>query len=167
MLSLFVASLLIVPSSALTVQVGSPVRVEACRPVEISVATSTPKVRAGTRPAFSVTVTNNGHRSARVLDVRNGRRNDLQDTYYELFILQGGRVMDLPAVISDPGPISDADYVVVKPGERVDVRPLSYRRVTERLPPGEYSAFILFWRNPGEAHRSQCRSSEARFVVSK
>jgi len=132
----------------------------------VTVATSTPMVRAGTRPEFSVVVVNKSDRPIRVLDVRNGRRRDLQDTYFELFIVDGRRIVNLARLISDPGPVSDEDDVVLKPGERIEVRPLSYTSSTERLPPGTYSAFILFWQNPLTL-TSRCRSSEARFVVSK
>jgi hypothetical protein len=85
--------------------------------------------------------------------------------YFELFVVKDGRLVDLPIIISDPGPISDADYVVLKPGERLDVRGLSYKRAAERLTPGIYAAFVLFWLNPLEAPTSRCRSSEVRFVV--
>ena len=100
----------------------------------------------------------------RVLDVQKGRRNDLQVVYFELFFVDGRRMMDLPSVISDPGPISDADYAVLKPGEQIEVGPLSYTRSAERLPPGRYSAFIVFWQDP-ETRTSRCRSREAQFVV--
>ena len=152
-------------ASVSAAQVQSPTTIQACRAAEVAVATSTPVVRAGTRPEFSVVVANKSDASIRVLDVRNGRRNDLQDAYFELVIVEGRRVVDLPSVISDPGPISDADYTVLKPGERIRVRSLSYTRSAERLSPGKYSAFILFWQNP-ETGTSRCRSSEARFVVS-
>jgi len=153
--------------SVLTSQVVSPVIVETCQPTEVeaTVATSTPRIRAGTRPQFSVSVTNTSSSSIRVLDVRDGRRNDLQDVYFELVIVKDGRVVDLPTVISDPGPISSADYLVLNPGEHLDVRQLSYKRVAERLAPGEYAAVVLLWRNPEEAPTSRCRSSDVRFVV--
>jgi len=144
----------------------SPTNVQVCRAAAVGVATSTPMVRVGVRPQFSVIVANESDRSMRVLDVRNGRRVDLQDNYFELVVIEGRKVVDLPRAISDPGPISDADYAVLKPGERMEVRPLSYTRSTERLPAGTYSAFILFWQDPGMPHTSGCRSSEARFVVS-
>lgn len=54
----------------------------------------------------------------RVLDVRDGRRNDLQDVYVELFIVEGRQVVDSRRFISDPGPIADTDYAVLKPGGR-------------------------------------------------
>jgi hypothetical protein len=62
----------------------------------------------------------------RVLDVRQRRRSDLQDVYFELFILEERRLVDLPRAISDPGPISKADYAVLQPCERMEVRPLRY-----------------------------------------
>jgi hypothetical protein len=161
---LFVPILVGLPS-VLAAQVVSLAGVERCQATEVTVATPTPRIRAGTRPQFSVIVTNKSSRSIRVLDVRDGRRNDLQDVYFELVIVQDGRVVDLPTVISDPGPISNADYLVLNPGERLDVRRLSYKRVAERLAAGEYAAFVLFWRNPEEAHTSRCRSSEVRFVL--
>jgi hypothetical protein len=144
----------------------SPVTVETCQETDVTVATPTPTIRAGIRPEFSVAVTNRSSRSIRVLDVRNGRRTDLQNVYFELFIVQDGRVVDLPIVIADPGPISDADYLVLKPGERLDVRGLSYKRAAERLTAGRYAAFVLFWMNPQEAPASRCRSSDVRFLVS-
>jgi hypothetical protein len=153
-------------ASVSAAQMQSPTTVPVCQAANVAVATSTPMVRAGTRPQFSVVVANKSERSMRVLDVRNGRRNDLQDRYFELFILEGRHVIDIPSVISDPGPTADADYAVLKPGERIEVRPLSYTRVAERLPPGKYSAFILFWQNPYAPHASRCRSSEAHFVIS-
>lgn len=149
------------------VQVASPTVVQACQAIDVAVAISTPTVKAGSRPQFSVVVANKSTRPTRVLDVRSGRRTDLQDVYFELFVVKNGRVVDLPMVVSDPGPISGDDYLELKPGERMDVRPLSYKRVTEHLPRGEYSAFVLFWRVPEQAHTSRCRSSEVRFVVSE
>ena len=140
-------------------QMQSPTTVQPCRVAEVTVATSTPTVRVGTRPEFSVVVANKSHRSMRVLDVRNGRRKDLQDAYFALLILEGRQLVELSSVISDLGPISDTDYAVLNPGERIEVRPLSYTRSAERLPPGKYSAVVLFWQNP-ETPASRCRSSD-------
>jgi hypothetical protein len=153
-------------ASAVVAQMQSPTTVQVCRSADVAVTTSSPVVKAGTRPQFSVVVTNKTDSSIRVLDVRDGRRNDLQDTYFELFIVEGARVVNLPSVISDPGPISDVDYAVLRPGERIEVRLVSYKRVAERLPPGNYSAFVLFWQNPQMPPTSRCRSNEARFTVS-
>jgi hypothetical protein len=157
---------IVVTQASVSAQMLSPAKVDVCLAANVTVTTSTPMVKAGTRPQFSVVVTNKSDRSMRVLDVRDGRRNDLQDSYFELFIVDGQKLIDLPIIISDPGPITDADYAVLKPGQRIEVRPLSYKRVAERLPPGTYSAFVLFWQNPQTPHTTRCRSSEARFAVS-
>lgn len=146
-------------------QPQSAMKVPACRSAEVTLQTTTPGVKAGTLPEFSAIVRNNSARAIRVLDVRHGRRPDLQDNYFELFIVARRRVIDLPSAISDPGPISDADYTVLEPGERLEIHPLSYTRSADRLPPGKYSAFIVFWQAP-HTLRSQCRSSEASFEVS-
>jgi hypothetical protein len=147
-------------------QRSSPTATPACRAADVTVVTATPMLKVGTRPQFSVVVTNKSRDPIRVLDVGNGRRIDLQDNYFELFIVEGARVVDLPIAISDPGAVAEADFTVLKPGERFEVRSLSYTRVAEELPPGKYSAFILFWQDPYMPHTSRCRSSEAPFVVS-
>ena len=113
-------------SSVSAAQMQPPTTLQPCRAAEVTVVTSTLVVRSGTRPELSVVVANKTDRPMRVLDVRNGRRSDQQDTYFELFIVDGRRVIDLSSVISDPGPISDLDYTVVKPAGRIEIRPLSY-----------------------------------------
>jgi hypothetical protein len=135
--------------------------------VEVTLGTSTPNVKVGHRPEFHVSIANKDTRPVRVLDARDGRRTDLQDAYFELFVLRDGNIVDVPILISDPGPISRADLVTLGPGERLEVRPLSYKRVIEKLPPGAYSAFILLWHDPQLPHSTRCRSSEQRFVVSE
>jgi hypothetical protein len=103
-------------ASASVAQIQPPMTAQVCRTA----------VRAGTRPEFSAVVTNRSDRPMRVLDVRQRRRSDLQDVYFELFILEERRLVDLPRAISDPGPISKADYAVLQPCERMEVRPLRY-----------------------------------------
>jgi hypothetical protein len=80
----------------------SPTNVQVCRAAAVDVATSTPMVRVGVFPQCSVIVAKESDRSMRVLDVRNGRRVDLQDEYFELVVIEGRKVVDLPRAISDP-----------------------------------------------------------------
>jgi hypothetical protein len=129
-----------------------------CSTADVTVVTATPTLKAGTRPQFSVVVTNKSRDPIRVLDVRNGRRVDLQHNYFELFIVEGPRLVDLPIAISDPGAVADADFTVLKPGERIEVGSLSYTRAAEELPPGKYSAFILF----GETHTCRIHRGAVR-----
>jgi hypothetical protein len=101
----FAFAWIVLGQAAGAAQLQSSLTVQVCRSADVTLATSTPIVRTGTRPAFSVVVANGSDRSMRVLDVRRGRRSDLQNAYFELFIVEGGRVVDLPIVISDPGPL--------------------------------------------------------------
>jgi hypothetical protein len=138
-----------------------------CTAIDVAVSTATPIVKRGTAPVFSVRVSNTGKVSTHVLNVRDGRRSDLQETYFELFVEEDGRVLDLPMAISDPGPVSADDYLHLRPGDYMEVRPLSYKRLLGRLAPGQYSAYVRFWRLPELPSTSGCRSSEARFRVSE
>jgi hypothetical protein len=99
------------------------------------------------------------------LDVRDGRRPDLQDSYFELFVIQGKRTVNVPIAISDPGPLSAADFLELQPGARVEFQHISYKRALQGLPPGAYDAFILFWRDPLVSGTTRCRSTSARFTV--
>ena len=131
----------------------------------MSLATDSSWVKVGNRPVFSVAVSNSTDRPVRVLDVRDGRRPDLQDSYFELFVIQGTKLVNVPVAISDPGPFSSADFFELRPGARVGFQRISYKRALEDLPAGEYEAFILFWADPLESHATRCRSTSARFTV--
>jgi hypothetical protein len=136
-----------------------------CKEVSVALVAEASRVKAGERPQFSVVVSNDTDRPVRILDVRDGRRTDLQDTYFELFVIQATGALDVPIVISDPGPLSAADFRELRPGARVEFRRISYKRALEKLAPGAYEAFVLFWRDPLESPTTRCRSTAARFTV--
>lgn len=136
-----------------------------CKGISVTLVADPSQVTVGVRPRFSVAVTNDTERPMRILDVRNGRRVDLQDTYFELFVVHGTRLVDVPIAISDPGPLSSTDFLELQPRARVEFRHISYTRMLEELPPESYEAFILFWRDPMESHTTRCRSGSARFTV--
>lgn len=159
------AAILVAVASGSVQQPDDPILRPACKGVSVSLVAEASLVKAGDKPQFSVAVSNNTDRSVRILDVRDGRRPDLQDSYFELFVIQGTRVVDVPSVISDPGPLSAADFLELRPGARVEFRRVSYKRALEKLPPGAYEAFVLFWRDPMESHTTRCRSPSARFAV--
>ncbi len=71
----------------------------------------------------------------------------------------------MPRAISDPGPITDADYVTLKPGESVTYELKRFAPAWETLPVGKYTAVICVWP-PGERERT-FSSSEAKFEISK
>jgi hypothetical protein len=138
-----------------------------CADISVSLTAITPRVKIGERPQFGVALSNGTNRAVRILDVRGGRRPDLQNSYLELFVARGPAVVTTPIAISDPGPLSATDFFDLQPGERVSIHVLSYAREFERLEPGAYQAFILFWRDPMEPHTTRCRSTRASFVVHK
>ena len=82
------------------VQASNQATLPLCTAIDVAVSTATPIVKRGTAPAFSVRVSNTGKVSTQVLNVRDGRRSDLQETYFELFVAEDGRVLDLPMAIS-------------------------------------------------------------------
>jgi len=159
------AAILLAVASGSVQQPDDPILRPACKGVSVLVVAEASQVKAGNKPQFSVAVSNNTDRSVRVLDVRDGRRPDLQDSYFELFVIQGTRVVDVRIAISDPGPLSSADWLELRPGARVEFRRISYKRALEKLPPGAYEAFILFWRDPLESGTTRCRSTSAHFTV--
>ena len=75
--------------------------------------------------------------------------------------------MGVPVAISDPGPLSAADFIELRPGERVEIPRISYSRALEELPPGQYEAFILFQLDPLEPATTRCRSTPAGFAVQR
>jgi hypothetical protein len=146
---------------------GTPTSLPVCADTSVSLTAVTPRVNVGERPQFAVAVSNATSRAVRILDVRSGRRSDLQHTYFELFVAKGQALIEVPMVISDPGPLSAGDFFDLEPGTKISLQRLSYTRELERLEPGDYQAFILFWRNPMEPHTTRCRSTKARFSVQK
>jgi len=159
------AAILVAVAAGSVQQPDDPILRPACERISVSLLAEAPQVKAADKPRFSVAVSNNTDRSVRVLDVRDGRRPDLQDSYFELFVIQGRRSVDVPMAISDPGPLSAADFLELRPGARVLFRDISYKRALQELPAGAYEAFILFWRDPVLSHTTRCRSTSARFTV--
>jgi hypothetical protein len=138
-----------------------------CSGVTVSVSAETPRVKVGERPRFSARIHNDTHRPVRVIDVRQGRRPDLQASYFELFVTRRSSVVDTPIMISDPGPLGNDDFFDLSAGSVAEIRDLSYTRSLSELRSGTYDAFVLFWRDPLSPHATRCRSTAARFVVEK
>jgi len=142
-----------------------PLLLPACRDVSVVLTATASEIKRGERPEFSVTVSNKTDRPTRILDVRNGRRVDLQDTYFELFVVRGTTAVEVPVAISDPGPVTAADFVELRPGGHIVISRVSYKRALERLPPGTYRAFVSFWREPHDSPATRCLSTAAHFTV--
>ena len=68
-----------------------------------------------------------------------GARDDLKHSYARVMLTRSGSPVEVPRVISDPGPTNDSDYVDLRPGQKIsfvhDGMPLvlsKLRRVTIR-----------------------------------
>jgi hypothetical protein len=101
-----------------------------------------PRIRVGEMPQFLMKVQ---ALAPLVRIMKLGERSDLRHNYAPITIKRDGKTIDTPMMISDPGPISDEDYLELKKGEELvfkhDGRPLS---LTE-LAPGTYAAKVSVW----------------------
>jgi hypothetical protein len=122
-------------------------------------------VKAGEVPKFRLTIRNAGEAPERIIDLSGGRRGDLQDTYYDLEVKQSGKRVEIPRAISDPGPISKADFLDLKPGEDVTFEFTRFAAALQSLPPGEYRARIRVVPHPYHSAASALYSPYAQFKV--
>jgi hypothetical protein len=117
---------------------------------------------SGTVPAFRLTIINDGKVAEKVLKLRG----DLQDTYFDLEVTHDGKTVNLPRAISDPGPISDDDFVTLQPGKKETHELTRFAAALNQLPAGAYSARVRFWR-PEERFEKSYLSPEAKFTIEK
>ena len=123
------------------------------------------RVRAGTIPQFRLTLTNVSEHTCRILNAE--ARVDLQHTYYNLVVTQCGTNVWVGRMISDPGPIDLTDWLEIQPSQRREFVLTDFPDWWERLLPGDYEAYIDFWRDPAQSHTTRYRSQIARFTVFK
>ena len=122
-------------------------------------------IHTGSAPHFHLTLTNVSDHVMRVLDAE--RRVDLQHTYYELIVTKDGKPVHVPTAISDPGPVSDKDWVEIPPGGTKVFLLSDFPERFETLPPGTYEAYVDFWRDPYQSHDTAYKSPMAKFTVTK
>ena len=134
---LFIALSLVATAGRAAQAPQDALRTPVCSGVTVSVSADTARVKAGERPRFSARIHNTTSRPVRLLDVRQGRRADLQDSYFELFVARGTSLVDLPHVISDPGPLDRGDFFDLLPGAAAEITNLSYTGALGELPPGQ------------------------------
>jgi hypothetical protein len=125
----------------------------------VTLSISDPEQRHGVAPQFTVTVAATTE-SVRVMNFQD--RADLKVTYARLLVTAGGKDVDVPIVIADPGPVDDTDYIELNVGEELRFEHDGSPRALSALPPGNYSAVVMVqpdWR--AEA----VKSNEVKFVV--
>ena len=131
----------------------------------LSLVAVQPVIPVGAPPRFRFTLTNVSNHSCRILDVE--RRVDLQHTYYDLVVTKGGKPVDMPRAISDPGIVSDADWLEIPPGGAKTFVLTNFPDQFETLPPGVYEAHVDLWRDPDQSHDTAYKSPMAKFTVTK
>ena len=135
------------------------------RPIRLSLEASGKTVKVGEVPKFKLTIRNEGDAPERIIDLSGGRRADLQDTYYDLEVTQGGKAVDVPRAISDPGPLGEKDFLNLKAGEKVTFELTRFAAALGRLPPGAYRARVRLWQDPLQPATSAFFSPYAEFTV--
>jgi hypothetical protein len=136
-----------------------------CQGIETILRVSSPAVKAGSEPVFTLVLRNRSGKAVRLLDVRAGRRGDLAETYYELVLESNGRrVENLTRPISDPGPIDAADYFVLSPAT-VAVIPIGASTDLTTLRIGQYAAHVRITLDPLSTPVPSCQSARTSFKV--
>jgi hypothetical protein len=143
----------------------TPKLAQVCPGVEASILRVIPiEFRRGTQPRFALTLRNASKNPVRLVDIRDGRRPDLADSYYEIIFGQNGQELDDPRAISDPGPVDAVDFFVLPPGATVET-PLTTPADLTRLAVGQYSAHVRITLDPFSERTPKCRSSRTSFSV--
>jgi len=135
------------------------------RDLALSLDAVQPVIPVGTSPRFRFTLTNVSDHACRILDAE--KRVDLQHTYYDLVVSKGGKPVDVPRAISDPGPVSNADWLEIPPGGTKTFVLSKFPNQFEALPPGVYEAYVDFWRDPYQSHDTAYKSPMSKFTVTK
>ena len=154
--------------SALAFMLAAQVRLAEppqCRAIDAALSVSPATVTVGTPPTFTIILRNVSDASVRLLDLRDSRRADLTQTYYELVFEQDGRALtNLRRVISDPGPIAATNFFLLPAGSSVKAA-LTTPVDLHSLPEGRYSAHVRITLNPLTAPVPPCRSTRVSFSV--
>jgi hypothetical protein len=124
------------------------------------------QICTGAIPSFHLTLTNISDHTCRVLNI-DRRRVDLQHTYYALVIWQDAKEIFVPRGISDPGAVSDDDWLSLAPGAKKSFLLTSFPQNLKLLRPGVYEATIRFWRDPFTSGSSAYDSPKAKFTVNE
>ena len=137
----------------------------ATRDFALSLDVIQPVIPVGTTPRFRLTLKNVSDHACRILDA--DRRVDLQHTYYDLVVVKDGKSVEVPTAISDPGPVSDADWLEIPPGAVRTFILTNFPERFETLHPGVYQAYVDFWRDPFQSHATAYLSPQVRFTVTE
>ncbi len=77
------------------------------------------------------------------------------------------KTLDVPRAISDPDPVSDADWLEIPPAGMKTFVLSNFPDQFETLPPGVYESYVDFWCDPSQSHDTAYKSPLAKFTVTK
>jgi hypothetical protein len=138
-----------------------------CKGIDARLLISPTAFNAGRQPAFTIVLKNASTEAVRLLDVRDGRRPDLAQTYYEILFEQDNQPLNnLRRVIADPGPVSSADFFMLRPGTAAKTE-LTTPVDLKTLPVGNYSARVRITFDPLGGRVPPCYSAKSTFKVTK
>jgi hypothetical protein len=103
-------------------------------------------VKRGDTPSFVVTVV---AKKSKVRVMKFGARGDLRDSYARLVVTHNGSPIEVPRLISDPGPTGESDYDELPLGKELSFTHDGLPFVLSKLPPGDYAAVVKLqpdWR---------------------
>ena len=115
----------------------------AAEPVEVSVTPLEQTVKMGEKPLFHVVV--RALAPTRVLDV--ARRDDLRDQLTRPRTSGPMSMDDIPVDKKPLEPVTDADYVEIKPGQAYVFDTHGEPLLLQTLEPGTYTVFIRYRRD--------------------
>jgi hypothetical protein len=97
------------------------------------------QVVRGDTPHFVVTITPVSSTSK---IIKFEARPDLKDAYVRVVVTRNGAAVDVPAAISDPGPVDEKDYIELRPGQSMTLTHDGSPLALSKLPPGLYSVTV-------------------------
>ena len=146
---------------------GASLNIPSCISPEAHLEAVEQAAQIGNEPRFRLTLRNPTARGVKVLDIRNGRRPDLEGVYFEVTVLQAGKPVNLSRPICDPGPVSERDFFTLGAGQSQQLILAGSCADLHQLKPGTYSARVILWLDPYASSATRCRSTDASFTIQK
>jgi len=128
--------------------------------ISVSLSPSNQTVNRGESPKFIVEARAIG-KPARIMKFAS--RPDLLDNYARIRITKGGKPIEIVPLVSEPGPVSESDYMLVPANQSISFPHRGTPFDLTKLPPGNYSASVTVW--PSVQDKSSFASNSVSFRV--
>ena len=135
------------------------------KPLQITLSIKKSVIKFGEFPRLELVVANVSNKEIKILDLRN--RPDLQDNYGKVVFFRDGRRYHFrTAAISDPGPISDGDFIELSPNENIHIMLTDPPYDPKELRPGKYEVNFVYHSNPIEDTHSNYYQTKNHIWIS-